>query len=211
MKDKPCNTHIYFQVRRERSFQGGKNTHDDYLDMTVCCRSNDIIMGAYGANAVHLSILQEYIAASVGVYVGRYYQFSNNYHMYQRDIDAMNSRSQDLHGRMFWDQQSGLYRNVETRPDLLVDYRSSFLREAAYVLNAYETLGEGPPDQKIEEAVSTVNNRFLYDTLWQMLMTHRWHKAGDRDRASSYANLVESWDWGLAARDWLDRRWRKKS
>jgi thymidylate synthase len=219
VKDRPCNTHVYFRVRRENETRGGEPTYDDYLDMTVCCRSNDIIMGAYGANAVHLSILQEFVAASVGVYVGRYYQFSNNYHMYQRDVDMMGERAAnterhtngDTGHMMFWDQQSGLYRNSEVRPDLLVDDPDSFLREAAYVLNAYETLGEGPPDAKIEEAVSTVNNKFLYKTLWRMLKAHLWHRAGNRDRAEMYANNIVSWDWGLAVRDWLDRRWRAKS
>lgn len=69
-RDVPCNTHIYFDCR------GGK------LNMTVCCRSNDMLWGAYGANVVHMSILQELIAAGVGVPVGVYHQFSNNFHMY---------------------------------------------------------------------------------------------------------------------------------
>jgi hypothetical protein len=68
--DIPCNTHIYFDAR------GGQ------LNMTVCCRSNDIIWGAYGANAVHMSILQEVVAFGVGVPIGVYRQFSNNFHLY---------------------------------------------------------------------------------------------------------------------------------
>lgn len=68
--DKPCNTHIYFRIQQGR------------LDMTVCCRSNDIIWGAYGANAVHMSFLHEYMALALGVSMGLYYQFSNNYHLY---------------------------------------------------------------------------------------------------------------------------------
>ena len=43
-KDYPCNTQIMFWVR------------DDTLNMTVCNRSNDMIWGAYGANAVHMSV-----------------------------------------------------------------------------------------------------------------------------------------------------------
>lgn len=69
-KDVPCNTHIYFSI------VNGK------LDMTVCCRSNDIIWGAYGANVVHMSILMEYMAAAIRVPVGNYYQISNNFHAY---------------------------------------------------------------------------------------------------------------------------------
>lgn len=71
-KDLPCNTHAYFRVS-----PGGA------LDMTVCCRSNDIIWGAYGANAVHFSVLQEFVASALGRPVGTYTQISNNYHAYE--------------------------------------------------------------------------------------------------------------------------------
>jgi hypothetical protein len=57
------------------------------LDLTVCCRSNDALWGAYGANAVHFSILQEYLAAKIGCGIGTYYQFSNNFHVY---VDELN-------------------------------------------------------------------------------------------------------------------------
>jgi thymidylate synthase len=70
-KDIPCNTHIYLQARL------GK------LNMTICNRSNDVIWGAYGANIVHFSVLQEYIAACVDLGVGTYYHFSNDFHIYR--------------------------------------------------------------------------------------------------------------------------------
>lgn len=76
-KDVPCNTHAYFMVR------AGK------LDMTVCCRSNDIVWGAYGANVVHFSMLLEYVALSVGFQIGTYTQFSNNYHAYIERPDTL--------------------------------------------------------------------------------------------------------------------------
>jgi hypothetical protein len=69
-KDRPCNTHVYFDCRGLR------------LNMTVCCRSNDMLWGAYGANVVHFSILQEVLAAEIGVPVGIYRQVSNNFHVY---------------------------------------------------------------------------------------------------------------------------------
>ena len=70
VRDAPCNTHIYFDLI------GGA------LNMTVCCRSNDMLWGAYGANAVHFSILQELIAHALNVEMGVYRQFSNNFHLY---------------------------------------------------------------------------------------------------------------------------------
>lgn len=73
-KDVPCNTQVYFDLR-----QGD-------LNMTVCCRSNDLWWGAYGANVVHFSILQEYLAAWLAVPIGVYRQFSNNFHLYTEVI-----------------------------------------------------------------------------------------------------------------------------
>lgn len=69
-KDIPCNDMIFFKIRERR------------LHMTVCCRSNDLIWGAYGANIVQFSMLQEYIAAMVGVEVGEYRQISDSLHVY---------------------------------------------------------------------------------------------------------------------------------
>jgi len=69
-KDVPCNVIIKFRV-----------IHGS-LDMTVFNRSNDIIWGAYGANAVHMSILQEYIAHASNLHVGEYWQISSDFHAY---------------------------------------------------------------------------------------------------------------------------------
>jgi hypothetical protein len=70
--DYPCNTHIYFRVMH------GK------LEMTVCNRSNDIIWGMLGANAVHMTMLQEVIASALGMAMGKYRAFTNNLHIYEK-------------------------------------------------------------------------------------------------------------------------------
>lgn len=70
-KDLPCNTHVYLNIRNGN------------LNMTICNRSNDIIWGAYGANAVHFSMLQEYIAACTDYGIGTYTHFSNDFHVYE--------------------------------------------------------------------------------------------------------------------------------
>lgn len=69
-RDRPCNTNIYFDCRH------------GVLNMTVCTRSNDMLLGAYGANVVHMSFLQELMALAIGVGVGVYRQMSNNFHLY---------------------------------------------------------------------------------------------------------------------------------
>jgi hypothetical protein len=41
-----------------------------------------MLWGAYGANVVHFSILQEVLAHEIGVSMGVYRQVSNNFHVY---------------------------------------------------------------------------------------------------------------------------------
>lgn len=77
-KDFPCNLMAVFQI-----------ANDGRLDMTVYNRSNDVVWGAYGANAVHFSVLMEYVAAAVGVPVGVYRQVSANLHAYTATVDKL--------------------------------------------------------------------------------------------------------------------------
>ncbi len=72
-KDLPCNTQVYFDLRGKR------------LNMTVVNRSNDAVWGCYGANAVHFSFLQQFLAAWIDVPVGQYCQMSNNLHVYMEN------------------------------------------------------------------------------------------------------------------------------
>ena len=73
----PCNLSATFQIDRE-----GR------LDMNIFNRSNDIIWGAYGANAVHFSMLMEYMAHWIGVPMGYMRQFSMNWHAYTAILTA---------------------------------------------------------------------------------------------------------------------------
>ena len=84
-KDRACNISVVFTPRPlpDGSFQ---------LDMTVSNRSNDMIWGAYGANAVQFSTLQEFVAQAVGMSVGVYHQVSANAHVY----------SAELYGEKLW-------------------------------------------------------------------------------------------------------------
>jgi hypothetical protein len=79
VKDIPCNLIVTPWINNQ------------LLDMTVFCRSNDVIWGAAGANAVQFSILQEYLAANLGIDVGSLYQISNNFHAYTEIFDKLKS------------------------------------------------------------------------------------------------------------------------
>jgi len=69
-KDQCCNFAIMFDVV------------NGALNMTVVNRSNDSVLGACGANLVHMSVLHEYMAGMTFMPVGTYYQTSNNMHLY---------------------------------------------------------------------------------------------------------------------------------
>ena len=74
--------------------------------MTVCNRSNDMIWGAYGANAVHMSILMEYVAVAVNAPMGSYYQISDSFHIYENE---QWDKIKDLSGRGFGSWFSSTY------------------------------------------------------------------------------------------------------
>ena len=75
-KDLPCNVTATFQI------------FDGKLNLVVFCRSNDIIWGCYGANAVHFSTLLEYMALHIGCEVGTYKQVSVNWHAYNEVLET---------------------------------------------------------------------------------------------------------------------------
>lgn len=79
-KDRPCNDIIKFQAI-PTEVPGHYR-----LNMSVFCRSNDAVWGCYGANAVHFSILLEYVAHAAGMEVGSYFQISDNLHIYDASL-----------------------------------------------------------------------------------------------------------------------------
>lgn len=71
-----CNTQLMFEVL------------DGALNMTVINRSNDMYYGYCGANIVHMTMLQEFVASALGVELGAYRTFSTNLHLYLDLYDA---------------------------------------------------------------------------------------------------------------------------
>ena len=138
-KDKACNTQAYFDCR------GGK------LNMTVTNRSNDLIWGCYGANAVHFSMLQEFLAIAVGLPLGVYRQFSNNLHLYtdkhqhwlncppsHRDYDPYPSGvlSHPLYKRLSWQQFLQEVEDFCEEPERGASSRSKLIRSVAHPMYA---------------------------------------------------------------------------
>lgn len=175
-KDIPCNTHVYFRIRGLQ----------ESLDMTVCCRSNDIIWGAYGANAVHFSFLQEYIASKLGVRVGRYYQFSNNFHAYVSEIEKLKIR--DPRGDLFIGLQDHRYgKNMKLVPLIADDDFDLELSELLRMRGVYP-----------------LRNRFLRDVVRPVMMAHWAYK--NSMPYEDHINEIAADDWRVACKEWIERR-----
>lgn len=184
-KDLPCNTHAYFKVRESE------------LHLTVCCRSNDLILGCYGANAVHFSILQEYVAAAIGARVGTYTQISDSWHFYED-----NPLWKQLEGAGYVDHSAYYHPGMayaQTRALALVnstvDLWSRDLR--TFMSDEWDS-----PDQ--------YNDIFFRDVAYLARDSYACYKRGDLVTAISVASRIAAPDWRAACVQWLDRRERKR-
>lgn len=180
-KDVPCNTHIYVWVGV-----------DGRLDMTLCVRSNDIIWGAYGANAVHFSYLQEFLAAGVGVPPGRLYQMSNNLHAYRNTAEPLIEAG-------LWDQSNTAnpYADDLVAPYPLISTEIARWRED---LALFMDVGPTPG----------LRDPFFRRVAIPMWVAHEAYK--ETTNPDRFANAREALancratDWRRAAEEWLSRR-----
>jgi thymidylate synthase len=179
LRDRPCNVAIMLRVRA------------GVLDMTVTCRSNDVVWGAYGANVVHMSMLQEYLAARIGVGVGRYYQISNNWHYY---VTAEKLMSLDAAADAALAPYPGTRALVDD-PDSFDEELREFMLDPHH-FGAYRT--------------RPVRNGFLRDTAWPLWVANEERNKRDDpyryDHALAAARDVAAPDWRTAAVAWLERR-----
>lgn len=171
-KDFPCNLNIAFRV-----LVGS-------LHMTVFNRSNDIIWGAYGANAVHMSMMQEYMAGMLDLKVGHYNQVSNNYHAY-KDIMAKVGQP-DPHPLDPYDRgEVAPYPMVTNKVGWNMDLMNFMLDPVA------------PGDYA---------DPFFYEVARPMAQAWELHKSKNYAAALSTADTIVASDWKIACKLWLKRR-----
>lgn len=194
-RDLPCNVGATFQI----SFDGK-------LDMVVHNRSNDICMGALGANVVHFSILQEFIAASVGVPIGKYWQVSSNLHCYIRDFEKYKELA--IHA-------ADPYRTITRDP-----YVSSngLVDDSAVVTTPVVDEDGHMWEQDLQMWMKNplrigIRSGFFLRTATPMFMAHKAHKKGDTDQAIEIiqTQMPQRSDWKKASLEWLQRRKEKKN
>lgn len=182
----PCNLTATFQ----RDLDGN-------LDLVVFNRSNDILWGAYGANAVQFGTLLEYMAIAVGCPVGRYHQISVNWHAYLNTFDK-------LSGMRGQDPQPGLdpYSSGEVRVCPLGNDVASVERDIDHLLIEADT-------GFVRQHRNAINP--FFENAYRVLYAHDlWATLAAPDRYTEALAVIKSADqtvdWIVAMRDWLARR-----
>lgn len=181
-RDLPCNTHLYPRIRADEYGQL-------VLDLTICCRSNDIIWGAYGANAVHFSVLQEYLAHGLSARVGRMYQLSNNWHAYVDVFDRV-ARAQQEPVRHAYPMET-------VGPEPMFD-------KVLPLVQWDHDLGRFLEDPERDEEV--YGHSWFGGVAARMWRSHECYRRRDYEGALNMARSVMASDWRLAATEWIVRR-----
>jgi hypothetical protein len=172
--DIPCNTTIYFSILNGE------------LNMTVCNRSNDVIWGAYGANAVHMSMLHEVMAAMVRAKLGTYYQFSNNFHLYPDIKNHVELLIGVFHDHDWYISQGWPKFPVVNVPDRwFSDLKTFMLNPTIFRSTA---------------------NPFFYYVARPMYLSWVAHKEKMPEDAIAWAEQIEDQAWSYACVQWLKRR-----
>jgi len=185
-KDLPCNDTVTFQRQDDGS-----------LDMTVFCRSNDIIWGAYFANAFHFSVLHEYMAARIGCAVGIYRQISVNYHAYLSTLEPLQLAP--------W-MQHNPYSDGWVSPIPMVERDTPIDLEVREVIRCVEQDFPYDPDLR------RIPLQPFFEDAFNVLYAHRVYTSkpyvpkNERILKALLSLGDSSNDWTVAMRLWLQRR-----
>jgi thymidylate synthase len=179
LKDVPCNLAVHFMVRMGA------------LDMTVFNRSNDIIWGAYGANAVHFSMLHEFIATCTDLPMGQYWQVSDNFHAYMdtlKPLAGLADRAPQPPASITFNPYDHIkpYRMVNSSMDAWFTDLEMFLD------NEQEAVG--------------YRDVFFRRVALPIVHVHDLYKNKQYTEARRATDKIKADDWRLAIQEWLNRR-----
>ena len=230
-KDICCNTSVMFSIRDTQGEDESFAPMPKCLDMTVINRSNDLVWGMLGANVVHFSFLQEYMAANLGVEVGVYNQMSNNLHIYTENNSGFK------HEEWLADETPDYYSNPGTHTSKLQHFgMKEFMPGGINEIPKGSTITmprifERVPlirDPAVFEAElpKFINNACNHDFLaiytepflnWvatPLLWSFELHKKREYDLALNALKICNADDWRIAATNWLMKRkqnWENKN
>jgi hypothetical protein len=174
--------------------------------MTVCNRSNDMLWGAYGANVVHMSMLQEFVAHNLNLPMGDYTQISDSFHIYPNN--PVWEKVKDIELNVY------TYKHIKNHYDLIDEYEpipivndlDSFNRELRFFFDYFETFRYSSKEMlKRTDDIEWDNNIFP-DVAVPMLKAFYYHK--ERDYLNSYREVqsIKALDWMEACFEWIRKR-----
>lgn len=205
-KDLPCNTTATFQT-----------SPSGQLCLVVFNRSNDIIWGCYGANAVQFSTLLEYVARRAELPVGTYTQVSVNWHGYDATFTPLlhkfqttamqdvpeEARDGDITSLI---EEDCPYATGQARayplmsPDTDPDAWDQCLRHLLASKGRAPVAGRWQDDFFVDVAIPILQAHDVYKDTADETRYEQALKRLEKCRAS---------DWRLACSEWITRRWSK--
>lgn len=199
-KDLCCNLCAIFEV------QNGK------LNMEVNNRSNDIVFGACGANIVHFSVLQEYVASALDLKVGTYTQHSANMHLYTEFDITKRYLENDRKGLREANAELTHIQNLRTTSYPLRNaarftsevWKTAFDSDCRILMRSYK-------DKAFLSDTALFGTDFFADVVRPMMLAFAHYKEGDiiGAREIIFSNMTGervALDWFIAADAWLYRR-----
>jgi len=197
-KDKACNLCMLFEVGP-----------DGRVNMTSFNRSNDAVLGGVsGANIVHLSMFQEYVACSLNRPIGHWWHVSNNLHVYTE---------QPQWKRMLADQKSWSADDPYEDPEVhwlpLFDEASGHTKQVfdedleKFIQHADDAIA--PTEDYLKQELvyaSHYRDGFICSVAVPVFNCWQWHKRHDDLKARNLTSDIAAPDWQLACTNWLNRK-----
>lgn len=171
-KDTPCTRSIHFMIVNGRM--------NCYVDM----RSNDLFWGFSAVNVFNFTLMQEYVAAMVGVPVGEYYHKVDNLHIYEGSL-PMARNITSIHGTMAavekWSDPYSFDEELDWH-----GYKHTFTTLEVFdnliaLLSEFERGMRGVDDLPYskDEALETMNMMFGGEPMfmdWAKVIYRKWSK-----------------------------------
>lgn len=173
-KDYPCNLQALPRIVR------GK------LNMLTTNRSNDVIWGMLGANCVHLTIMQEWLAAAIGCKMGVWQHVTNNAHIYEQHWPLLPNPALGY-------REARSVQPVGKYPGFMPLVKNPW----AFLIDC-EELCAGKVDDFAEP--------FFDDVVAPMIQSWQKYKEGDLPGAQYDASCIAAPDWRIATTEWYGRK-----
>jgi len=192
-RDKACNLMLVFSNDNGR------------LRMSSYNRSNDAIWGGVmGANIVHLSLFQEYVACALGLPMGCWWHHSNNLHVYTETNgfekwNALKTAPAVPNLYASWSLDECWYALFNTPTDKLIFDRAL----NGFLSDAVELVREGKLGLLVNRTYSAA---FLNRVAVPMFNAWQLRKQGRHSDALELCGQIGPADWRVATQEWIKRR-----